>query len=456
MADDLLVRVAPQNLEAEQSVLGAVLLDNGSIGDAIELLTAEDFYREPHRQIFRAMIALTDARSPVDAVTLAEKLRTTDFNWMDSVGGPAYLAELASIVPSSAMMHHYARIVREKSVYRSFISEGAPLVSEAYDAPGDVDAFLDKAERRLLTIGGPKTGSNFVGMGDATRDAIKAVERLFENPNVVSGVSTGFRELDKLTGGLQNGQLVVLAARTSVGKTALALNIMANAALAGVPAAFFSLEMLQGELMVRMLCSEARVDSQRMRSGFLTPRDFEGLAGAAARISETELVIDDDSSLTPVQLKSACRRYARSLANRGKRLGLVGVDYIQLMNPGREYNNREEGVAVITRSLKALAKELQIPVLALSQLNRQVETRADRRPMLADLRESGAIEQDADVVAFIYRDEMYHKDSKDPGIAEIIIAKQRNGPTDTVKLSFLKHLTRFEDLPEEYRLANGG
>lgn len=452
--DDLLRRVAPQNLEAEQSVLGAVLLDNTSISYALGLVVAEDFYRETHREIFRAMVFLSDNRQPVDAITLVERLRTG--GTLDAVGGPAYIAELASIVPTAANIEHYARIVRKKSILRTFITTDLELADLAYDGPDDVDGFLDVAERRLLAIGGAKTGNNFVAMPEASREALKAIEFLFENKQVVTGIGTGFQALDFVTGGLQKAELIVIAARPSMGKTALALNIATHAAITGgCGVAFFSLEMSRSQLMVRMMCSEAGIDATRIRQGNLAGGDFMALAGAAARISECELVIDDDSNITPVQLKAACRRLRRQLEDRGRRLDLVVVDYLQLMNPGRERDNREREIADMTKSLKALAKELEIPVLALSQLNRAVETRADRRPVLADLRESGAIEQDADVVAFIYRDEVYHKDSADAGTAEIIIAKQRNGPTDTIKLSFLKHLTRFQDFDDRFIVARG-
>jgi replicative DNA helicase len=296
-------------------------------------------------------------------------------------------------------------------------------------------------------------------MPESTREALKTIEQLYERGQPVTGVATGFHDLDVLTAGLQRGELVVIAARPSMGKTSLACDIAMRAAFGGgeakqepVGVAFFSIEMTRAQLTVRMLCSEAGVDAQKMRAGFQGERDFPRLASAAARLSESELFIDDSSSITPVQLKATCRRHSNRLKQAGKKLGLVCVDYIQIMNSGLSggNHNREQEVALITKSLKGLAKELDIPVVAMSQLNRQVESRAERRPVLADLRESGAIEQDADLIAFIYRDEVYNRDTKEPGIAEIIVAKQRNGPTDTVKLAYRKHLTRFEDLDERF------
>ena len=461
MGDDdagnaFLKRVPPHNLEAEQSVLGAILLDNASISEAQGILGPLDFYREAHRTIFYAMVGLSEAHEPIDAITLTDKLRVGGA--LERIGGPAYVAELASIVPTAANIAHYAARVRRDAVMRQFGSVASDLASQSFEGIQDVEEFLDKAERELLQITGPKTGANLVGMPEATREALKTIELLYEQGQPVTGVATGFRDLDRLTAGLQEGDLVVFGARPSMGKTSLACDIAMHAAFEGEGkaggVAVFSLEMTRKQLTVRMLCSEAGVDALKMRAGFLSDRDFPRLAAAAAKLSDSDLMIDDDCNITPAQLKASCRRYARRLEGMGRKLRLVVVDYIQLMNAGvdqRDYN-REGQVAHITRSLKGLAKELMIPVVALSQLNRQVETRADRRPMLADLRESGAIEQDADLIAFIYRDELYHPDSKDVGIAEIIIAKQRNGPTDTIRLAYLKHLTRFEDLDERFTL----
>jgi replicative DNA helicase len=442
--DDILRRLPPQNIEAEQSVLGAVLLENEAINQALEILTADDFYRETHREIFRAMMELSDHNNPVDAITLTDALRTKSV--LEQVGGPAYIAELADSVPTAANVGHYARIVREKAVLRSLATIATDIASSAYEANANVDEFLDTAEHRIFEISERRIKPSFHTMPELTRESLRILERLYENRELVTGVPTGFKDLDTLTAGLQPSDLIVLAARPSMGKTALALNIAAYAAMDAEPkrgVAFFSLEMSKEQLVLRMLCSEARVDSAKARAGYLSERDFPKLAQAAARLSEANIFIDDSSDTTAITLKAKCRRLARDRSNN---LGLVLVDYLQLMRSARPGESREKEIAEISRSLKALAKELKLPVIALSQLNRQVETRPDRRPLLADLRESGAIEQDADVIAFIYREEMYKgKDSKEAGVAEIIVAKQRNGPTDTVKLTYLNQYTRFEN-----------
>ncbi|HYB90387.1 MAG TPA: replicative DNA helicase [Candidatus Binataceae bacterium] len=442
-ADDILRRVPPQNIEAEQSVLGAILLDNDAINQALEILATEDFYREAHREIFRVMVEITDRSQPVDAITLTDALRTRGV--LETIGGAAYIAELTALVPTAANVAHYARIVREKAVLRSLASVATQIASGAYDQPANVDEFLDEAEHRVFEISEQRIRPAFHTMPELTRDSLKLIERLYERKELVTGVPTGFVDLDRITAGLQPSDLVIIAARPSMGKTALALNIAAHAAVEAEPrlgVAFFSLEMSKEQLVLRLLCSEARVDSARARAGYLGERDFPRLAQAAARLSEANMYIDDSSDITPIQLKAKCRRLKRE---RASNLGLVIIDYLQLMRAARPGESREKEIAEISRSMKALAKELKVPVVALSQLNRQVETRPDRRPLLADLRESGALEQDADVIAFIYRDEMYHRDSKEAGVAEVIIAKQRNGPTDVAKLTYLSQYTRFEN-----------
>ena len=446
--NDILKRVPPQNIEAEQSVLGAILLDNDAINLAIEIVTAEDFYRESHREIFRAMVALSERNQPVDAITLTDALRTGGV--LEAVGGAGYIAELAACVPTAANSGHYARIVREKALLRNLASVTTEIASGAYDAPPNVDEYLDESEHKIFEISERRIRQSFHSMPELTRESIRLLERLYERKELVTGVPTGFLDLDRLTAGLQPSDLVVIAARPSMGKTALALNIAAYAATECDPrvgVALFSLEMSKEQLVLRMLCAEGRVDSSRARAGYLGERDFPKLAQAAARLSEAPIFIDDSSDTSPIVLKAKCRRLMRE---RNANLGLIIVDYLQLMRSARPGESREKEIAEISRSLKALAKELKVPVVALSQLNRQVETRPDRRPLLADLRESGAIEQDADVIAFIYRDEMYHRDSKEPGVAEVIIAKQRNGPTGTAKLTYLTQFTRFESYaPEE-------
>jgi replicative DNA helicase len=436
-------------------VLGAVLLDNDAINQAIEILTAEDFYRESHREIFRAMVALSERDQPVDAITLTDALRTGGV--LEAVGGAGYIAELAACVPTAANAGHYARIVREKALLRSLASIATEIASGAYDSPPNVDEYLDQSEHKVFEISERRVRQSFHSMPELTRESLRLLERLYERKELVTGVATGFLDLDRLTAGLQPSDLVIIAARPSMGKTALALNIAAYAATECDPrvgVAIFSLEMSKEQLVLRMLCAEGRVDSARARAGYLGERDFPKLAQAAARLSEAPIYIDDSSDTSPIVLKAKCRRLMRE---RNANLGLIVVDYLQLMRPSRTGEKRETEIADISRSLKALAKELKVPVVALSQLNRQVETRPDRRPLLADLRESGAIEQDADVIAFIYRDEMYHRDSKEPGVAEIIIAKQRNGPTGTAKLTYLTQFTRFENYAsEEDAFSNAG
>ena len=446
-ADDFLKRVPPQNIEAEQSVLGAILLDNEAINQAIEILTREDFYRESHREIFRAMVGLSERNQPVDAITLTDALRTGGV--LEAVGGAGYIAELAACVPTAANAGHYARIVREKALLRSLASISTEIASGAYDSPPNVEEYLDESEHKIFEISERRIRQSFHSMPELTRESIRLLERLYERKELVTGVPTGFLDLDRLTAGLQAADLIVIAARPSMGKTALALNIAAHAATECEPrvgVALFSLEMAKEQLVLRMLCAEGRVDSSKARAGYLGERDFPKLAQAAARLSEAPIFIDDSSDTSPIVLKAKCRRLMRE---RNANLGLIIVDYLQLMRSARPGESREKEIAEISRSLKALAKELKVPVVALSQLNRQVETRPDRRPLLADLRESGAIEQDADVIAFIYRDEMYHRDSKEPGVAEVIIAKQRNGPTGTAKLTYLTQFTRFENYAAE-------
>ncbi len=434
-------------------MLGAILLENESVNQALEILSSDDFYRESHREIFRAMVELTDKNQPVDAITLTDALRARGI--LESIGGPAYIAELATCVPIAANVAHYARIVRERAVLRSLASIATDIASSAYEAPQNVDEFLDQAEHRIFEISERRIRPSFHAMSDLTRESIRMIERLYETKELVTGVPTGFIDLDRITAGFQPSDLVVIAARPSMGKTALALNIAAYASMEADPkvgVALFSLEMSKEQLVLRMLCSEARVDGSKARAGYLSDRDFPRLVEAAGRLSEAPIFIDDSSDTTAIALKAKCRRLKRE---RSANLGLVIVDYLQLMRAARPNDSREKEIAEISRSLKALAKELKLPVIALSQLNRAVESRPERRPLLADLRESGAIEQDADVVAFIYRDEVYHRDTKEPGVAEIIVAKQRNGPTDTAKLTWLKEFTRFESHTGESNIFEG-
>jgi len=442
--DDNLRKVPPQNLEAEASVLGGILLENEAINRVLEIIAPVDFYRESHRKIFRAMLELTDRSEPADLITLSELLKGK--GELEAVGGSAYLASLADQVPTAANIAHYARIIREKAILRQLISSATEIATRGFEEQGNVDEFLDAAEKVIFDIAEKKIKASFVSVGDMIKDTLKAVERLYERKELVTGVPTGFKDLDKLTAGLQPSELIIVAGRPSMGKTAFALNIASHAALnAGIGVAVFSLEMAREQLVLRMLCSEARVDNSKVRAGYLGERDFPKLANAAGRLHEALIYIDDTPAISVLELRAKTRRLIR---DRDKKVGLVVVDYLQLMRGMGNASNREQEISEISRSLKALAKELRVPVIALSQLNRRVEDRGDRRPMMADLRESGAIEQDADVIAFIYRDEVYNTKSSDKGIAEIIVAKQRNGPIGTVNLAFLNEYTRFEDLAE--------
>jgi len=449
--DDNLRKVPPQNLDAESSVLGGILLENEAVNQVLELLRPEDFYRESHRKVFRAIVELSDRSDPVDLITLSDFLKSR--GELEAVGGTAYLASLADFVPTAANISHYARIVREKSILRSLISTATEIATRGYEEQGNVEEFLDSAEKVIFDISEKKIKASFVAVGDMIKDTLKTVEKLYDRKEMVTGVPTGYNDLDKLTAGLQPAELIIVAGRPGMGKTAFALNIAANAAFTGAGVAVFSLEMAKEQLVLRMLCSEARVDSSKVRSGYLGERDFPQLAKAAGRLHEAPIYIDDTPAISVLELRAKARRLVR---DRSKKIGLIIVDYLQLMRGMGTASNREQEISEISRSLKALAKELSVPVIALSQLNRRVEDRSDRRPMMSDLRESGAIEQDSDVIMFIYRDEVYNKsDESKKGLAEIIVAKQRNGPIDTVTLTFLNLYTRFENYTERDDLEYG-
>jgi replicative DNA helicase len=442
--DEMLRKVPPHSLEAEESVLGGVLLENTALDRALEFVTAEDFYREAHRKIMRAMIELSQRGEPVDLVTLADALKTR--SELQDVGGAAYVAELAEKVPTAANVAYYARIVRQKAMLRSLIQTATEIAAGGYESSADVDQFLDEAEHKIFEISERKVRPQFFRIREIMVDSMKAIEQLYERKELVTGVPTGFKDLDAKTAGLQPSDLIIVAGRPSMGKTAFALNVAQYAALsAKMGVAIFSLEMSKEQLVLRMLCSEARVDQSKVRAGFAAERDFPKLAVAAGRLAEAPIYIDDTPALSILELRAKARRLKRE---RESKLGLILVDYLQLMRGHDDANNREQEISSISRSLKALAKELNVPVVALSQLNRQVETRAGNRPVMADLRESGAIEQDADVIAFLYRPIVYDKNAEERA-AEVIIAKQRNGPIGTVPLTFMSEYTRFEDRAED-------
>lgn len=440
--DTSLYKVPPQIIEAELSILGGILLDNQALNSVLEILAAGDFYTEAHRKIFSAIVELSDRNEPCDVITLSNILRGK--NQLDSIGGMAYLASLVDNVPSAANVSHYCRIVKEKSILRKLIATATDIQNNCYNAVVDVDAVLDQAEHAIFEISENKIRPAFSPFKDVIKGSIKTIEKLYERKALVTGVPTGFEKFDDLTSGLQKSDLIIVAGRPSMGKTAFALNIARFAALdEAIPVAIFSLEMSKEQLAIRMLSSEAKVDSQRIRRGFLGETDWPKLIDAASRLSESLIFIDDTPAITVLEMKAKARRLTAEVG-----LGLIIIDYLQLMRGSAFKDSREQEISEISRSLKALAKELNIPVIALSQLNRKVEDRTNRRPQMADLRESGAIEQDADVIAFIYRDEVYNKSDDNPekGMAEVIIGKQRNGPTGTVKLAFLEKYTSFENL----------
>jgi replicative DNA helicase len=442
------LRIPPHSIEAEQSVLGGLLLDNSAWDRAGDLLTESDFYRYDHRLIYAAIGGLINASKPADVITVYEQLQS--LGKADEVGGLPYLNSLAQSVPSAANLRRYAEIVRERAILRKLVSASDEIATAAFNPQGrPVPQILDEAEGKIFKIGeeGSRTKQGFQSMDNLVVDLLDRVTELYENgAEEVTGVRTGFFDLDRMTAGLQPGDLIVLAARPSMGKTAFALNIAENVAAAeGLPAVVFSMEMGAAQLALRMVGSMGRIDQQHLRTGKLSDDEWGRLSDAVEKLRNVSLFIDETPGLSPSELRARARRQARQCG----KLGLIVVDYLQLMSGsgGGSEENRATVLGEISRGLKALAKELQCPVIALSQLNRSVETRTDKRPMMSDLRESGAIEQDADVIMFIYRDDYYNKDtSKEPGVAEIIIAKQRNGPVGTAKLAFLKPLTKFDNL----------
>jgi len=437
-------RTLPHNLEAEKCVLGAILINNQSFNQAAEVIDAGDFFRDAHRRIFEKMVLLTDRNDPVDLVTLKDEL--TRSGELDEVGGPAYISGLTDGVPRSANIEHYAKIVREKSTLRRLIQSATDVAARAYDAEEDADDLLDEAERVIFQIAEGRLRSGFVRVGELVDSGYQLIERLQAQKGLVTGVPSGFVDLDEMTSGFQKSDLVIVAARPSMGKTSLVLNMAVNCAVeAGKSIGIFSLEMSKEQLFMRMLTSESRVDAHRFRGGFLGEQDYARLVDAFARLHDARIFIDDTPAVGILEMRAKSRRLKLEHG-----LDLLVIDYLQLMQGRGRFENRQAELASISRSLKILAKELEVPILALSQLSRAPETRGDHRPQLSDLRESGALEQDADVVLFIFREEMYgaegERNLETEGTAEIIIGKQRNGPTGAVRLAFLKQYTRFENL----------
>ena len=439
-------RVPPQNIEAEQAVLGAMLIDKEAIAKASEILTSEDFYRESHRVIFNAMLELYNKNEAVDMVTVTEILKRD--NKLEDIGGLAYITSLANVVLTAANVKYHAEIVAEKSVLRQLVRVSTEIAAMGYEANDDVGTLLDTAESRILEISNRKKKSDFTPINDVLMQSVQNIEKLLNNKGGLTGLPSGFDDLDKLTSGLQPSDFIILAARPSMGKTALALNIVQNVALrahkkvGGNPrsVAFFSLEMSKEQLVNRMLCAEAGIDSQRLRVGEMGDKDWDALWSACDAMSKAHIYIDDTAGITAMEMRSRARRLK---AEHG--LDLIIVDYLQLMQGSGKRNNsgdRQQEVSEISRSLKALARELNVPVLALSQLSRGVEARQVKRPMLSDLRESGSLEQDADILAFLYREDYYNPETENKH-TELIIAKHRNGPVDTVNLFFQKQYTKF-------------
>ncbi len=437
-------RTLPHNLEAERSVLGAILVHNDAFNLAAQVIDSGDFYRDAHRRIFDRMVALNERHDAIDFVTLKEELARA--GELDEVGGPAYVASLADGVPRATNVEYYARIVKEKSTLRNLIYAASKIVTNAYEADQESDVILDEAESAIFAVADDRLKAGFVSMRDLVKDSFPKIEKLFEQKRLITGVPTGFVDVDEMTRGLQAGDLIIVAARPSMGKTSLVLNIAQYvAALEEQVVGFFSLEMSKESLFLRLLTSEAQIDGHRLMSGAIGGNDYHRISHALEKLNSMKLFIDDTASIGVLEMRAKSRRLQSEHG-----LSLIVIDYIQLMSGRGRFENRTLELASISRSLKGLAKELNVPIIVLSQLSRAPESRSDHRPQLSDLRESGALEQDADVVVLIYRDDVYNRDpnSPDAGTAELILAKQRNGPTGVVKLAFLREQTRFANLAQ--------
>ena len=435
-------KLPPQNMEAEQSVLGGILIENEAVNKVMEILDGEDFYRDAHRKIFNALITLSERDEPADLITLTNELRKT--NQLDSVGGASYVVSLIDSVPTAANIEYYAKIVKEKAILRKLIETSTNIITQSYEDRGDVESFLDEAERAIFEISERRVKPSFYSIRDIVKESFKTIERLFEKKEFVTGVPSGFKELDRLTAGFHASDLIIVAGRPSMGKTALCLNLAQYAAIEKrIPVAIFSLEMSKEQLVIRMLCSEAKVEGTRLRTGFLTESDWPKLTLAAGNVSDAPIFIDDSAAISVLELRAKARRLKGEHG-----LGMLIIDYLQLMKGRTRVESRQQEISEISRSLKALAKELTIPVIAVSQLSRKTEERTGNRPQLSDLRESGAIEQDADLILFLYRDEVYNRSEENPnkGKAELIIGKQRNGPIGKIELAFFDKFTTFKEL----------
>ncbi|WP_059105073.1 replicative DNA helicase [Shouchella shacheensis] len=445
MSEHFSDRTPPQNIEAEQAVLGAVFLAEQALTTASEKLLPEDFYRAAHQRIYEVMLDLGEKGEPVDLVTVTSELK--DRKWLDDIGGLSYLTDVANSVPTAANVEYYTRIVEEKSVLRRLIRVATNIAQEGYASEEEVDAILDEAEKTILDVSQRKNTTAFVSIKDVLLETYDKIEMLQQTRGDITGIATGFSELDTMTAGFQRNDLIIVAARPSVGKTAFALNIAQNVATKTEEnVAIFSLEMGASQLVTRMLCAEGNIDAQRMRTGALEDEDWHKLSMAMGSLSKAGIYIDDTPGVKVGEIRAKCRRLKQESG-----LGMILIDYLQLIQGnGRGGENRQQEVSEISRTLKAIARELEVPVIALSQLSRGVESRQDKRPMMSDIRESGSIEQDADIVAFLYRDDYYDKESETKNIIEIIIAKQRNGPVGTVELAFVKEYNKFVNLERRH------
>ncbi len=438
-------KTLPNNLEAERTVLGAVLVDNAAFNSAAEILTRDDSYRESHRRVFDAMAALAERSQPIDLVTLKDEL--TKGGALEAAGGAAYLGSLLDGVPRITNVEHWSRIIKERAVLRNLIHASNRIVQSCYEAEDEAAVLLDRAEKAIFDIAERRIRQGFVGIREIVKESFRTIDQLSQSKELVTGLPTGFVDIDEMTSGLQKGELVIVAARPAMGKTSFCLNVAQHASLkAGETVGLFSLEMSKEQLVLRMLCADARVDAHKLRTGRLQEKDWARLAKAYADLSASKIFIDDSATVSPLEMRAKCRRLKAEFG-----LGLIIVDYLQLVTGGGRTENRQQEISSISRSLKGLAKELSVPVIALSQLSRAPEARTDRRPQLSDLRESGALEQDADVVMFIYREEEHKPTDENRGMAEIIIGKQRNGPTGSRRLAFIKEFTRFENLQAPWK-----
>lgn len=439
------MRSLPQSIEAEQSVLGSMIIDKNAIAKVLEGLEEEDFYRDGHKIIYRSILEMFRNDIAIDLLTLLEYLKSTDM--LERAGGVTYITELSASVPTTANLSAYIKIVSDKSTLRKLIKSSTTIIEESYNNQSNVEDVVDSAEKKIFNIAEKRTTKDFEPLSDVLERGFAQIEKLFNNKGTITGVGSGFTDLDAKTSGFQSGDMILVAARPSMGKTTFALNMVEHAALKeNKSVVVFSLEMSKEQLAYKLLCSEANVDMLRLRTGTLEDKDWENIAMAAGPLSKAKIYIDDTAGVTVMEMRSKCRRLKIEYG-----IDLIVIDYLQLMSGGTGTDNRQQEVSEISRSIKALAKEMECPVIALSQLSRAPEQRADHRPMLSDLRESGSIEQDADVVMFLYRDEYYNKETEDKNIGECIMAKQRNGPVGTVKLAWLGQYSKFGNLDVIHR-----